>query len=617
MSLAAPFLPIIPPNNFNITNYGAVSSTTLTNTVAISNAISAATAAGGGTVEVPAGTYLSGPIALKNRINLQLDAGATLKMLPYLSFPTTATEFITASSLNNIEISGSGTLEGQGSAWWSAMPSTRPVLIALNNCHTALVQNVTLQNPPKMHITVKGTDDNLTFQGITINSPSTSPNTDGIDLIGTSCLVQNCSISAGDDNIALGSTGGTANNIVVTNCAFGSGHGMTIGSNTAGGVSNLTVVNCTFNGTDYGIRMKSDNASSSGGSGGIAQNLFYYNLTMTNIIRAPIVIYSYYNEVSTPTNVTPSQAAAQVADPVVANTPIWRNIVISNLTATVPSGTLAGIIWGRTEMPVTNITLQKITISASRGFGLYNVKGLTLSDAQITTVNGFKTFSIYNAQFAVTNSVAGSAGISLDGLAGTNSLALYNTQASMSDSSALGANPILLSASTLSNSTSLVLPASTAVNFGLGTNNATISASGDLMLNSALNITNAGGFGVGAYTLFTYTGALSGAPTLNSIPGGYKYSLNTNLFGQVRLAVQSTNVSQPAFTSVAASQPGLILGGTGGPPLAAYIVATSSNLLVPNWKPLSTNYFDGAGGFQFTNAMSLSVPRSFFRLQIP
>src|ERR1700716_2201666 len=99
LGIAAPFLPIIPPNNFNITNYGAVSSATLTNTAAISNTIFAANAAGGGTVEVPSGTYLSGPIVLKSKINLQLDAGATLKMLPYLSFPPSATEFITASGL--------------------------------------------------------------------------------------------------------------------------------------------------------------------------------------------------------------------------------------------------------------------------------------------------------------------------------------------------------------------------------------------------------------------------------------------------------------------------------------------------------------------------------------
>jgi hypothetical protein len=43
----------------------------------------------------------------------------------------------------------------------------------------------------------------------------------------------------------------------------------------------LTVVNCSFNGTEYGLRLKSDNASNSGGEGGVAQNLLYSNLAMT------------------------------------------------------------------------------------------------------------------------------------------------------------------------------------------------------------------------------------------------------------------------------------------------------------------------------------------------
>ena len=85
-----------------------------------------------------------------------------------------------------------------------------------------------------------------------------SHNTDGIDLVGTNCLIQNCVISTGDDNIALGTSSQNVptSNILVTNCTFGDGHGMTIGSNTEGGVSNLVVINCTFNGTDYGIRMR-------------------------------------------------------------------------------------------------------------------------------------------------------------------------------------------------------------------------------------------------------------------------------------------------------------------------------------------------------------------------
>ena len=76
----APTLPNINTNNVvNITTYGAVGDGTADNTTAIQNAINAAAAlSGGGTVEVPApGVFLSGPLTLKSKVNLQVDSGAT------------------------------------------------------------------------------------------------------------------------------------------------------------------------------------------------------------------------------------------------------------------------------------------------------------------------------------------------------------------------------------------------------------------------------------------------------------------------------------------------------------------------------------------------------------
>jgi polygalacturonase len=618
LSAAAPYLPVIPNNNFNITNYGGVSSPTLTNTAAISNAIFAANAAGGGTVQIPAGTYLSGPFGLKNRIRLQLDPGATLKMLPYGSFPSSATELITASSLNNIEVSGGGTIEGQGSAWWTNLPSIRPVLFAMSSCHTVLVQNVTFQNSPKMHVTVKGTDDNLTFKNITISSPSTSPNTDGIDLIGTSCLVQDCTISTGDDNIAIGSTGGTANGIVITNCAFGTGHGMSIGSNTRSGVSNLTVINCSFNGTQYGIRMKSDNSVSSGGAGGIARNLSYYNLMMTNITRGPIVIYSYYNTYGTPTAISPATAASMPVDPVNGNTPVWGNIVISNLYATVPSGGIAGIIWGRTEMPVTNIALKQITITAPSNFDLYNITNLTLENVQVNVTGGGSTYSVYNTGLEATNAALVTSPVSFDGLAATNSFAFYNARVAMADSTVLTGNPLTLASATLSNATSTSFPVGSIVNFGLGTNTTRFSSAGPLTLNSVINIFDGGGLAPGTYSLFTYTDSLGGTPSLGTLPAGFTGVLDTTVGGQVRVALQQTNAAPPRFSSVFRVGNAIILSGTGAPPSTAVALLSSTNITLPlsNWAPVATNLADNTGAFSFTNGINPSRPAEFFSSRV-
>ena len=83
----SPQLPMIPANVFSVTNYGAIGDGITTNTTAIQNAINAAFAAGGGTVEFPSNVFLSGPLNFSNSINLQLDAGAILRMLPYPSWP--------------------------------------------------------------------------------------------------------------------------------------------------------------------------------------------------------------------------------------------------------------------------------------------------------------------------------------------------------------------------------------------------------------------------------------------------------------------------------------------------------------------------------------------------
>ena len=553
-----PALPNIPAYSTNVTQapYNANGNGIATNTTAIQNAINDVSALGGGTVEIPGpGIYLTGPLTMKSKINLQIDPGATLRMLPMASWSGTS-PLLSFSSLHDVEISGSGSIDGQGGGWWPTSAGSGLYMIYFTSCKTVLVQNVTVSNAPKQQIVFKSSKGgNITIQNIIIRAPSShagtpSHNTDGIDLVGTNCLIQNCDISTGDDNIALGtsSSGVPTADILVANCTFGDGHGMTIGSNTQGGVSNLTVINCTFNGTDCGIRMKSDNATSGGGGeGGIAQDLHYYNLGMTNIRYQPILIYSYYNVDSSPTGITPATAAGE---PIGSSSfPIWQNIVISNITATVASGGEAGMIWGRTETPATNITLSQIHITAPANFRLYNVKGLQVVDSQISLTGGGNTFSIYNAQFTITNYTLATNVFSMDGLAGTNSLALYNTRATMSDSTAIGVNPLTLSASTLSNSASLALPATRVVNFVLGTNNATVAVAGILALTNTLNIATNSGFGPGTNTLFTYTVTLSGLPTLGSAPPGYNYAFDTNTARQVRLVITSTNASPTPTTT--------------------------------------------------------------------
>ena len=80
------------------------------------------------------------------------------------------------------------------------------------------------------------------------------------------------------------------------------------------------------------------------------QSVRFFNIGMTNV-RRPIIIYSYYNRYGAPDNITPAIAASTEAAAATANTPVWRDILISNVWGTASSGSKrAGIIWGRTEM---------------------------------------------------------------------------------------------------------------------------------------------------------------------------------------------------------------------------------------------------------------------------
>ncbi|HXI82949.1 MAG TPA: glycosyl hydrolase family 28 protein [Verrucomicrobiae bacterium] len=564
-----PPLPVIPTNTFNILDFGGLGNGVSNNAAAIQSAINTAAGAGGGTVIVPSGgtlsTYLSGPIILSSSINLEVDSGATLKMLPRFATATVTNwpspslpPFISASGLNDIEISGSGTIDGNagfGSTnWWQSPTldeSLRPHMIDFSGCTRVLIQGVTLQNPPVFHMLLKGNNVSVTVQNITENTPGNSPNTDGMDVGSTNVLVQNCSISVGDDNIQMGSSAAPVADMTVSNCTFGTGHGVSIGSPTQRGVHDLLVSNCTFNGTDNGIRLKSDRDI-----GGLVENLRYIDITMTNV-DYPIIVYSFYDSIGTPNNIMPSNAAANAAQPIVDNTPIWRNILFSNLTVTATTGNnIAGILWGRQEMVVSNVTLYNVNFAApTKTFDIYNARGIRIINSNLTAPSSTNTLTLYNAEVLITNSAPGINVVTLGGLAkgGTNNnLSFFNTQATITDTNMLGTNPLLtLGSSTFTVSNSLNLGGTSTLNFGLGTNATEIVVIGNLSVSGTLNITDAGGFTNNTYTLFTYGGTLTyNGITMGTTPNAnFTYTVSTNTIGQVNLVVGSNMPPSDPFTA--------------------------------------------------------------------
>lgn len=597
----------------NVTSFSAVGDGITTNTTAIQNAITAASLGGltnglkGGVVEIPAaiGTYLSGPLTMANNVDLQIDSGATLQMLPYGSYPggTSPTDFISASKQHDIEISGSGTIDGQGAVWWATNNATpgginRPkAMFAPSTCTNISVTGVTLQNPPNTHISFRSICVNVTVDNININTRNGTPNTDGIDCSGANVLIADSHISDGDDHIAMGDghAGAFNHDITISNCLFGTGHGVSIGSYTVGGLSNLLVINCIWTNGSSGIHLKADDDR-----GGLVQDLKYFNLAMTNC-QIPIFLYSYYTNSGTSTGASVAKAAGYPSNSVSSTTPIWRDITISNVVALPTNGFPAGIIWGKPEMSFSNVVMDKINITASSYFQLYNAQGVQLLDSQIT-VTKTNTFGCYNAQLIITNSSPAAGLVKLEGISTNgyaNALSVFDAQATLGQTNMLAGNRgVTLGAATLTISNNLAQSASDVYSYVLGGGASTVAVKGSLTLGGINNIIAGTGFTNGIYTLMTYTGTLGGsAPTLGSAPSGYDYAFDTSVAGQINLLVtvpapvapanlmaQGTNLSVGLqwFASPAATGYNLMRSTTNGGP---YSIITSLG---------ATNYSDNS-----------------------
>jgi polygalacturonase len=385
---------------FDVHEFGAKGDGKTLDTTAIQQALDAAGKAGGGLVRLPPGTYLSQPIYLRDKTTLQLEVGAKLQATDKPEYfadpkkPQARVAFVNGKGLSQVAITGGGIIDGAGERWWAPVRAAkkakqtyveeprRPRLIILIECRDVRVEGVTIQNSPSFHL-VPSECENVLITNVTFRAPSDAPNTDAMDPSACKNVrIIGCTIDVGDDNIAIKSGRKVAGreaaveNIWVERCTFLEGHGMSIGSETAGGVKNLVVTNCTFNGTTSGIRIKSGR-----GRGGLVENLVYTDITMTNV-DYPIYLTSYYPKV-------PAEDAAQ---PVAADSPVYRNIVIRNVTA--HSTKTAGMIVGLPELPIENVTLENVRVTAPTGLTFRNAKAIKLLKTTVTPTAGGAPFIV-------------------------------------------------------------------------------------------------------------------------------------------------------------------------------------------------------------------------------
>lgn len=471
------------------TTYGAVNDGVTDNATAIQRAIDTCAANGGGVVPLTGGgTFVTGPIALRSHITLQIMAPTVLKNTlnhyayqpafigypfrfvndPSLtggvgpSFTGKPEAMISANGVTDVAIIGNGTIDGSGAdnppanidggqSWWTMATNTkavaaagappcfagttitcytaaiitsgtnnaasyagqsfsdivtsnglpRPFLVEFYNCTNVTVNGVLLTNSPMWSLGLRY-DKNVTVSNYRVINPPDSPNTDGIDPLGTNGLtVSNADINTGDDNIAIksglpGVPPGAyyappynlpriaTSNVTISNSIFRRGHGLSVGSETINGVNHIRANTIQFLGTDNGFRIKTGRDR-----GNQISDMVIQNLRMVDV-PTPISLSEYYPTV-------PGATQGDIVQPEnPATRPYVHDISISNVVVTNPktvrnTNVGASLIVGIPESPIYNVALKNISITTAATAGTYmrlrNVNNLTCSNVTITPLN--------------------------------------------------------------------------------------------------------------------------------------------------------------------------------------------------------------------------------------
>ncbi|MBE0699392.1 MAG: right-handed parallel beta-helix repeat-containing protein [Anaerolineaceae bacterium] len=250
-------------STYNVLDYGAVADGKISSTQAINRAIEACASAGGGTVVVPPGAFLSGPVILRSNVTFHLEAGAILLASANLedypherdgaNMESVRVGLVTARHAENVSITGKGIIDGSG--YHFVVPKTRHTgpdfnprftrqgedfqhprfgtqhgpwthtgdrpgsVVCFFECRNVHIQGVTIANSPTWTVHINHCEI-VTIHGVRIHSMGSDrrvPNDDGIDLrFSRRVHISDCDFEVGDDCVAVFSS----QEIVVTNCTM-------------------------------------------------------------------------------------------------------------------------------------------------------------------------------------------------------------------------------------------------------------------------------------------------------------------------------------------------------------------------------------------------------------
>lgn len=279
---------------YDVGSFGAKGDGATKDTAAIQQAIDACHLAGGGTVVLKGGQFVSGGLYLKSNVLLEIDISAELRASGDIADYGTDTHynryrneealdrcFLYAQDAENIGITGFGRINGNGEAFPNKESIYRPMLLRFLRCSHIYIEGIRLYNAAAW-TTAFLDSKNIWIRGVDIWNEK-QYNGDGLDFDGCShVFVSDCKIRGTDDNLCLQSSSKEypVEDIHIENCAFSSVcAAVRIGLKSIGSISNVVVSNCTFHNVwREGIKIECT-------EGGSISDIVVRGCTMKNVSR--------------------------------------------------------------------------------------------------------------------------------------------------------------------------------------------------------------------------------------------------------------------------------------------------------------------------------------------
>ena len=246
------------PAAYDIRQFGATPDGRTLCTEAIQKAVDRCAADGGGTVCLPAGTWLTGTVYLASGVTVELESGCTVlgttdkshygpprQLLGAQGEQYSTWAIFAGKGLEHIAIRGRGTIDGQG-ANFKYKDGPRPKNLFFEDCQDVLIEGVRLRQAGSwmqhyrncQRVTIR---DIAVFNHVTYNN-------DGLNI--DSCRdvsIVGCTIDSDDDGIVLKSLSTRpTENVTISDCVVSSHcNAIKMGTESGGGFQNITVSNCT------------------------------------------------------------------------------------------------------------------------------------------------------------------------------------------------------------------------------------------------------------------------------------------------------------------------------------------------------------------------------------